>query len=70
VAELTPQQLADLIRKLDDVCQQAHDLSKQLRAQMAARARADQQMISSGTPERRHTPRNRRAAERRTPKRS
>jgi hypothetical protein len=69
---LTPAQYAELLRKLDEVCQQARDLSRQLRAQMEARARSDRQLISNGNggPERQRTPRSGGVKERRAAKRS
>jgi hypothetical protein len=63
--ELTPDQYTELLRKLDDVCEQAQDLSRQIRAQMVTHMRRDQQMVSSGGHDRRQTPRNRRSGERR-----
>jgi len=60
--DLTPEQYADLLRKLDEVCEQARELGRQLRAQMAKRARDEQQFISPGV-ERRRTPRNRRTSD-------
>jgi hypothetical protein len=38
---LTREQLAALIAKLDEVCRQSQELQKQLRAKMAERARMD-----------------------------
>lgn len=60
--DLTREQYTDLLRKLDEVCEQARELARQLKAEMATRARQDQQFISPGV-ERRRTPRNRRTSD-------
>jgi hypothetical protein len=46
-----------LIRKLDDACRQAQELSKQLQRAMLDRVRRDQQVLSSGRSDRRRAPR-------------
>jgi hypothetical protein len=58
--DLTPERYADLLRKLDEVCEQARDLTRHLKAQMAARARGNHQLLSTGSPERKRAPRKHR----------
>jgi hypothetical protein len=67
---LTPEEIADIIDRLDNVCREAQELQARLRRAMVTRAREQQQLVSKGGPERRVTPRNRRSGERRTSKRS
>ena len=55
--QFTAEQLTALLNALDDVCQRAQELSKTLRAAMSDRTRRDQQLLSSGAPERRRVPR-------------
>jgi hypothetical protein len=46
--DLTPERYADLLRKLDEVCEQARDLARHVKTQMAARARGNHQLLSAG----------------------
>jgi hypothetical protein len=55
MANLTPQEYADLIRKLDDVCKKAQELAQVLREQMVQRARRDLEVASRVAPARRGT---------------
>lgn len=45
--ELTPQELAKLLEKLDDVCRQAQELAQQIKQTMAARKRGDYQSVDA-----------------------
>ena len=80
---LTLDEITGLIEKLDTVCKEAQELRERLqramadrasadrpyRAEMDARARGVQQQVSTGSAERRQTPRNRRVKQRRTSRR-
>ena len=80
---LTLDEITGIIEKLDTVCKEAQELRERLqramedrasgdrpyRAEMDARARGDQQQVSTSSAERRHTPRNRRVKQRRTSRR-
>ena len=57
--QLTPKEYAALLQKLDAVCRQAQELSKQLRAEMVSRARS-YYPERQGQPERRAKERKRR----------
>jgi hypothetical protein len=59
--DLTPERYADLLRKLDEVCEQARDLARHVKTQMAARARGNHQLLSAGNnPGRKRAPRKHR----------
>lgn len=80
---LTLEEITGMIEKLDTVCKEAQELRERLqramddrarsdrpyRAEMDDRARGDQQQVSTGSAERRQTPRNRRVKQRRTSRR-
>lgn len=57
LAELTPAQYNELIRKLEDVCRQAQEIARQIRASMLERARRDLPAVRQRIPERRKVPR-------------
>jgi len=50
VADLTPDQYAEMLRKLDDVCHQAQELGQRLREKMTEATRADTPSLQ-GQPE-------------------
>jgi len=66
MSQLTPEQLAELLRRLDEVCSQAQELSKQVKEQMSTRRRADQPIFDGPFVERRRTTSGGHARERRS----
>jgi hypothetical protein len=66
---LSPDEMAEMIARLERVCREAQELQERLRRAMVGRAREQQQLVSKGGAERRQAPRNRRSAERRKSKR-
>jgi hypothetical protein len=55
VPELTPEELAAMLEKLDAVCQQAQELSAEIRKKMIERKRGDYQTADVGRADRRRT---------------
>ena len=65
---LSPQELAEIIERLDLVCREAQEIQERLRRAMVDRAREQQQVVSEGRSKR--NPSRKRSAERRKSPRS